>query len=142
MVSTMKLIKIISKNSLTTGNNVVKIFLAVYLQGCPSWPKEHDWKSCKPSKRFRGFKSLALRQKEPNKVCWVLLINAPVVKLADTLDSDSSRVFSVQVQVLSGAPKKRSTKCASLLTFINYLCTRPEPSPPANFSTSETETLL
>ena len=32
-------------------------------ESCPSWSKEHDWKSCKPSKRLRGFESLALRQK-------------------------------------------------------------------------------
>ena len=32
------------------------------MESCPRWPKEHDWKSCKPLKRFRGFESLALRQ--------------------------------------------------------------------------------
>ena len=31
-------------------------------QGCPSWPKEHDWKSCNASTSIRGFESLALRQ--------------------------------------------------------------------------------
>ena len=91
---------------------------------------------------FEGSNPLPCAKKRTQQKSWVLLNNAPVVKLADTLDSDSSRVFSVQVQVLSGAPKKRSTKCASLFVFLNYLCTRPEPSPPANFSTSETETLL
>ena len=34
-----------------------------YPESCPSWSKEHDWKSCKPPKRFRGFESHALRQK-------------------------------------------------------------------------------
>ena len=33
-----------------------------YMESCPSWSKEHDWKSCKLLKRFRGFESLALRQ--------------------------------------------------------------------------------
>ena len=33
------------------------------MESCPSWSKEHDWKSCKPLKRLRGFESLALRQK-------------------------------------------------------------------------------
>ena len=33
------------------------------LESCPSWPKEHDWKSCNRSKPVRGFESLALRQK-------------------------------------------------------------------------------
>lgn len=33
------------------------------MQMCPSWPKEHDWKSCKRLKPFPGFKSLHLRQK-------------------------------------------------------------------------------
>ena len=32
------------------------------MESCPRWPKEHDWKSCKPLKWFRGFESLALRQ--------------------------------------------------------------------------------
>ena len=34
------------------------------LESCPSWPKEHDWKSCNRSKPVRGFESLALRQNE------------------------------------------------------------------------------
>ena len=33
------------------------------MESCPSWSKEHDWKSCKPQTRLRGFESLALRQK-------------------------------------------------------------------------------
>ena len=33
------------------------------MESCPSWSKEHDWKSCKSLKRLRGFESLALRQK-------------------------------------------------------------------------------
>ena len=39
------------------------IFPVEQTESCPSWSKEHDWKSCKPSKRLRGFESLALRQK-------------------------------------------------------------------------------
>ena len=35
------------------------------MERCPSWPKEHDWKSCNRSKPVRGFESLALRQKSP-----------------------------------------------------------------------------
>lgn len=35
-----------------------------HTESCPSWSKEHDWKSCKPSTRLRGFESLALRQKK------------------------------------------------------------------------------
>ena len=31
------------------------------MESCPSWPKEHDWKSCRLRKWSRGFKSLALR---------------------------------------------------------------------------------
>lgn len=38
------------------------IILSVDTESCPSWSKEHDWKSCKLLKRFRGFESLALRQ--------------------------------------------------------------------------------
>ena len=33
------------------------------MESCPSWSKEHDWKSCKSLKRLRGFESLALRHK-------------------------------------------------------------------------------
>ena len=33
-----------------------------HMESCPSWSKEHDWKSCKSLKRLRGFESLALRQ--------------------------------------------------------------------------------
>ena len=33
----------------------------VRMESCPSWSKEHDWKSCKSLKRLRGFESLALR---------------------------------------------------------------------------------
>ena len=36
------------------------------MESCPSWSKEHDWKSCKRPKPFRGFESLALRQKTAN----------------------------------------------------------------------------
>ena len=31
-------------------------------ESCPSWSKEHDWKSCNGPKPVRGFESLALRQ--------------------------------------------------------------------------------
>ena len=31
------------------------------MESCPSWPKEHDWNSCRPLTWSRGFKSLALR---------------------------------------------------------------------------------
>lgn len=31
------------------------------LESCPSWSKEHDWKSCNESTLIRGFESLALR---------------------------------------------------------------------------------
>src|SRR5699024_7770394 len=31
------------------------------MESCPSWPKEHDWKSCRPLTWPRGFESLALR---------------------------------------------------------------------------------
>ena len=27
---------------------------AQYMQMCPSWPKEHDWKSCMPQKGIWG----------------------------------------------------------------------------------------
>ena len=33
------------------------------LESCPSWSKEHDWKSCNESTLIRGFESLALRHK-------------------------------------------------------------------------------
>ena len=39
-----------------------KHFKLIFMESCPSWSKEHDWKSCKPLKRLRGFESLALRQ--------------------------------------------------------------------------------
>ena len=31
------------------------------MERCPSWSKEHDWKSCKPLKRLLGFESPSLR---------------------------------------------------------------------------------
>ena len=31
------------------------------LERCPSWLKEHDWKSCVHLKVYRGFESLSLR---------------------------------------------------------------------------------
>ncbi len=31
------------------------------MESCPSWSKEHDWKSCNESTLIRGFESLALR---------------------------------------------------------------------------------
>ena len=31
------------------------------MESCPSWSKEHDWKSCKPLKRLLGFESPSLR---------------------------------------------------------------------------------
>ena len=34
-----------------------------YMESCPSWSKEHDWKSCNGLTPVRGFESLALRQK-------------------------------------------------------------------------------
>ena len=36
-------------------------------ESCPSWSKEHDWKSCKRSTPFQEFESLTLRQ-EPMEV--------------------------------------------------------------------------
>src|SRR5690606_40916502 len=37
-------------------------YLWSHSESCPSWSKEHDWKSCRPLTRSQGFKSLALRQ--------------------------------------------------------------------------------
>ena len=34
-----------------------------FVERCPSWPKGHDWKSCVPSDRDRGFESHSLRHK-------------------------------------------------------------------------------
>ena len=33
------------------------------MQMCPSWPKEHDWKSCKSLTRLLGFESPHLRHR-------------------------------------------------------------------------------
>ncbi len=46
------------------------------MESCPSWSKEHDWKSCKRPKPFRGFESLALRQKRATHflVCCSFLV--------------------------------------------------------------------
>ena len=41
------------------------------MESCPSRSKEHDWKSCKRPKPFRGFESLALRQKNPSLMTWI-----------------------------------------------------------------------
>ncbi len=35
------------------------------MERCPSWPKEHDWKSCRRLKPSRGFESLSLRHIGP-----------------------------------------------------------------------------
>ena len=43
-------------------------------QGCPSWPKEHDWKSCNASTSIRGFESLALRQIKKEHLHGVLFL--------------------------------------------------------------------
>lgn len=54
------------------------IILTIETESCPSWSKEHDWKSCKPPKRLRGFESLALRQKETNtfyRVCLFSIVS-------------------------------------------------------------------
>ena len=47
------------------------------MESCPSWSKEHDWKSCKRPKPFRGFESLALRHKiqSPNRVVVFFCLN-------------------------------------------------------------------
>ena len=41
------------------------------MQMCPSWPKEHDWKSCKRQPPFQEFESLHLRQEKSkhNSAC-------------------------------------------------------------------------
>ena len=47
----------------------------ISMQMCPSWPKEHDWKSCKRRTPFQGFKSLHLRQKTIPRLCGGLFFN-------------------------------------------------------------------
>lgn len=37
-----------------------------HTESCPSWPKEHDWKSCNRHKRFEGSNPL-LSAKNPHK---------------------------------------------------------------------------
>lgn len=37
------------------------------MESCPSWSKEHDWKSCNESTLIRGFESLALRHQVDTK---------------------------------------------------------------------------
>ena len=50
----------------------------------------------------------------------VFAFYAPVVKLAYTLDSGSSGLTAVEVQLLSGAPFQRSTvPCNTLYNLVN-----------------------
>ena len=34
--------------------NIASVFLYLYLESCPSWPKEHAWKVCRRHKRLEG----------------------------------------------------------------------------------------
>ena len=45
-------------NRVVTGSSPVR---GAILERCPSWSKEHDWKSCRRPQASRGFESLSLR---------------------------------------------------------------------------------
>ena len=49
------------------------------MESCPSWSKEHDWKSCKSLKRLRGFESLALRQNDTDTLVVSVLFLVGIV---------------------------------------------------------------
>lgn len=61
------------------------------MESCPSWSKEHDWKSCKPQTRLRGFESLALRHKKPNASALGFLSSENHVTVAWLSDDNKER---------------------------------------------------
>ena len=66
------------------------------VESCPSWSKEHDWKSCKRPKPFRGFESLALRQKEkpPKRVVFSFLFECVKRDSNPLGEAEHNRVFA------------------------------------------------
>lgn len=42
------------------------------MESCPSWSKEHDWKSCKRQKRFEGSNPLLSAKNKGYSVCYTL----------------------------------------------------------------------
>ena len=66
-----------------------------HMESCPSWSKEHDWKSCKSLKRLRGFESLALRQIKALDLIQVLFY----FKRYTLWDSNPERVRNVKKTV-------------------------------------------
>ena len=40
----------------------------MFLESCPSWSKEHDWKSCNRQKRFVGSNPMLSAKKSPEFV--------------------------------------------------------------------------
>ena len=79
------------------------------LESCPSWPKEHDWKSCNRSKPVRGFESLALRQKIKSVAKAMLFIFLIYYKGFEQGGSKRSlRKKTVRWTVLADVVKERS----------------------------------
>ena len=50
-----------------SGSYIIIEHLIADTESCPSWSKEHDWKSCNGLSPVRGFESLALRHEKALK---------------------------------------------------------------------------
>ena len=91
-----------------------------YMESCPSWSKEHDWKSCKSLKRLRGFESLALRQKMIPVPLGIGIIFSLKSKVRDSNKEGAKRKKRLRGSLFadgatSGARRQCGTKSLALM---------------------------
>ena len=86
---------------------------------CPSWLKEHDWKSCKSLKRLRGFESPSLRHIDKLfRICYYNIAMRPCWnRQTGMFEGHVSR--DVWVQVPLAAP---SSKLAGYYVIGFFVC--------------------
>ena len=65
------------------------------MESCPSWSKEHDWKSCNRLKRFEGSNPLLSAKNKGYSVCYTLYF------FVDKTARDSNPYNLLQDEVLS-----------------------------------------
>lgn len=83
------------------------------MERCPSWSKEHDWKSCKPLKRLLGFESPSLRH-----------VGAKLVLLRFSLQEKhppASLLLLFRKKVTLGSPVRPKTPSRRLAVATNLL---------------------
>ena len=107
--------------------SVIIIRSARYMESCPSWPKEHDWKSCKRLKRFEGSNPLLSAKEAGFLTCFFFFCLMPKRPKRSRINGfghlhksdDIRRIFLNSFEWSSNGPHFSNSKMYQKLRNIN-----------------------